>query len=272
MTKTHIYSAAALIPVVVMSCNGSIATGTTDELTEKRVKVERTVRLTDDPNSPFYDIRIDLAYFTPLQNEVANRMNRQIIRLVMDTTDLSPKEATRVYINKLQNEYRDEMLDFYLADLKENNGDTSTLPNYNYAYHLDTEVEKGYKDVLCYKMDGYRYSAGAHGINFHQYINFDKEGNPLTLSDIFHEGYEEELLSILTRELMDKFHVTSTQALQEKGFVDANQLYVTDNFQLEDDEIEFVYNEYEIAPYSMGTVKVDIDYKDIKHLMKKEWR
>jgi hypothetical protein len=230
MTKTHIYSAAALIPVVVMSCNGSIATGTTDELTEKRVKVERTVRLTDDPNSPFYDI------------------------------------------NKLQNEYRDEMLDFYLADLKENNGDTSTLPNYNYAYHLDTEVEKGYKDVLCYKMDGYRYSAGAHGINFHQYINFDKEGNPLTLSDIFHEGYEEELLSILTRELMDKFHVTSTQALQEKGFVDANQLYVTDNFQLEDDEIEFVYNEYEIAPYSMGTVKVDIDYKDIKHLMKKEWR
>jgi hypothetical protein len=273
MTKKHIHIAAAVLSLAsVTGCTDSTGRHTAESLTTKTVTVERTIRLTDSPNSPFYDIKIDLTYFTPLQDEIARRMNQKIVRYVMDTTDLSPKEATRVYINQLYNDYRREMLDFYLADLKENNGDVSGLPNYNYAYHLDTEVNNGYKGTIVYKLEGYRYSAGAHGINMHQYLNFDKDGNTLSLTDIFEEGFETELLRIVTQELMKKFHVTTTEALRDKGFVDATQLYVTENFELDDDEIEFVYNEYEIAPYCMGTIKVDIDYKDIKHLMKKEWR
>jgi hypothetical protein len=253
-------------------CKGDGTNGAADSLTEKRVTVERTIRLTEKRDSPFYDIKIDLAYFTPLQDETAKRMNQQIIRYVMDTTDISPKEAVRLYINDLYNEYRSEMLDFYLEDLKENKGNTETMRNYNYAYHLETDVDKGYKGVVCYKMEGYRYSAGAHGVNMYKYFNFDNNGNNLTLADIFETGFEKELLRILVQELMKKFHVTTTEALKEKGVVDVSQLFVTENFELEDDEIEFVYNEYEIAPYCMGAIKVDIDYKDIKHILKEEWR
>lgn len=272
MDKKHIYFAAAYLCTASLVGCGQGETNNAASLTEKRVKVERTIRLTEEGDSPFYDIKIDLVYFTPLQDETANRMNQQIIRYVMDTTDISPKEAVRVYINTLNNEYRSEMLDFYLEELKENGGNTSTMGNYNYAYHLETEVERGYKGVVCYEMEGYRYSAGAHGVNKYKYFNFDRNGYVLTLDDIFEDGYEDKLLQVLIKELMEKFHVSTVEALKEKGFVDVSQLYVTENFELEDDEMKFVYNEYEIAPYCMGAIKVDVDYKNIKNLMKKEWR
>ncbi|MBQ5731230.1 MAG: DUF3298 domain-containing protein, partial [Bacteroidaceae bacterium] len=47
------------------------------------------------------------------------------------------------------------------------------------------------------------------------------------------------------------------------------ELYPTENFRLSPDSIIFVYNSYEIAPYSMGRTRIALGYNQIENLIKK---
>lgn len=58
--------------------------------------------------------------------------------------------------------------------------------------------------------------------------------------------------------------------LHEVGILLDGDLYVPDNFLLASDGITFLFNRYEIAPYSMGDFQLHIPYAEIEtYLIKK---
>lgn len=126
----------------------------------------------------------------------------------------------------------------------------------------------GYKGYISYIMTREEYRGGAHPSTENTIVCFDPTtGAEITLNDIFTEGYEEPLLEMLTRKLMEDEGVSTVEGLQEKGYF-GEEMFITNNFILGADSLTFLYNRYEIAPYAMGDRLISLDYETLKEIMK----
>ena len=94
-------------------------------------------------------------------------------------------------------------------------------------------------------------------------------GKILKLSDVFVPGYEQGLEDLIVEKLCKQYEVKDLKGLQEKGLFVGIDPYVTENFILDDGEITFIYCDSEIAPHAMGEIKVELDEKDMKHILAK---
>ena len=101
-------------------------------------------------------------------------------------------------------------------------------------------------------------------------MNFDAlSGKQLTLSDVFVPGYETRLTELLTEKLMNIADVKTIEELKAKDYLFSMDMFPSENFILGSDEITFIYNAYEIAPYAMGRTEINVEYSEIKDLLKK---
>ena len=60
----------------------------------------------------------------------------------------------------------------------------------------------------------------------------------------------------------------SLDELHEQDYLLTMDIYAPQNFILGDDEITFIYNPYEIAPYSKGNTELTLSYSQLSKLMK----
>lgn len=51
--------------------------------------------------------------------------------------------------------------------------------------------------------------------------------------------------------------------LMGEGFFDINEIAPNNNFWINNEGVHYVYNQYEIAPYSMGPIEVTIPFEEI---------
>ena len=58
-------------------------------------------------------------------------------------------------------------------------------------------------------------------------------------------------------------------ALLEVGVFDGIDVYATDNFIMGEKNMTFIYVEDEIAPHSMGEIRVVLDYGELNGIMKR---
>lgn len=134
-------------------------------------------------------------------------------------------------------------------------------------FFMDGEISVGYKNWVTYTAHIYEYCGGAHGLYITNIINFDpNSGDEITLNDIFKEGYEEKLTTILRNQLMKDNNMSTIEELDENGFL--RDVFVSQNFIPEKFSITFLYNPYEIACYAKGHIYVTLDYKSLEEIMK----
>ena len=63
----------------------------------------------------------------------------------------------------------------------------------------------------------------------------------------------------MAEQLCEDWKAEDLADLQEKtGITMLGDLYLTNNFLLKKDSIEFLFNQYEIAPYSAGLIDVTV--------------
>jgi hypothetical protein len=63
-------------------------------------------------------------------------------------------------------------------------------------------------------------------------------------------------------------NLSPSDNLQDAGWFIDNQLKATNNFFFRDKKVVFVYNTYEIAPYSMGVTQVKIPLSRLENILK----
>lgn len=110
--------------------------------------------------------------------------------------------------------------------------------------------------LLHIEQSHYLYSGGAHGNygEFHSYFSWP-ELKHLHWSN-FIEINEKELIAELKKSHAKAMKTNNYNELIEKGYIFDDSLYVHDNFMIKNDSIFFLYNPYEIAPYSEGILKI----------------
>jgi hypothetical protein len=80
----------------------------------------------------------------------------------------------------------------------------------------------------------------------------------VTLNDIYGENFEQPLTERLLEALLEKTGAHNISELHDRGYLYSMDMFVPANFIVGDDEVTFIYNPYEIAPYSEGRIELVI--------------
>lgn len=115
----------------------------------------------------------------------------------------------------------------------------------------------------------YVYLGGAHGGTVGENCTFDAYTGTRLGWNIFLSGYEQELGKIIKEGLKDQFfEVKTDDELQDRLLVNADALPLprTQPYLMADG-VHFIYQQYEIAPYSEGMPGCVVPYSRVKNLM-----
>jgi hypothetical protein len=257
MKYHYIYLLAALL----MGCGSDKPNVVFDS-----IKVDRTVNLTKDQDSPQCHVVLEVLQNQQATSEVGRMMNKAIVSKIFDMQDISVQAAADSFANSYTRDYVKNMLPLY----REDRSDKEKHPWYEYRYSIGTETVDGREGTTPYMIRLEYYEGGAHSISQQLTLNFDNvTGHVLNLSDIMVPGYESRLNELLLQALMKHTETKSVEELRQRGYLYSMDLFVPENFILAEDELTFIYNPYEIAPYSEGLIEIKISYDDLKDLLKK---
>lgn len=227
-------------------------------------KVTKAVNITDEENAPKCQITLNVKYIKG-DDERAKKVNNAIEQRLFMMDSLTMQQAVDSFANFYTTEYRKNIAPLY----REDRGDETKRAWYEYKYEVTTETKVGRDDCMIYIIDLDMYEGGAHGIHQQLVMNFDaKTGKLLTYDDIFAQGYQYRLREMLLDELKKLTDTNTLDELHAKDYLLTMDIYAPQNFILGDDEITFIYNPYEIAPYAKGNTELTLSYSKLKEILK----
>jgi hypothetical protein len=140
--------------------------------------------------------------------------------------------------------------------------------SFNWDKMINMSVIYNSNYLLCTEYLKYAFAGGAHGMSNLSYdiVNLDN-GTKLFYEDVFVENADSLLTVILTHQLRIDYQIPEEVNLKEAGFF-VEEVKPNKNVFVNANGIGFVYNSYEIAPYSSGATKILLDFDNIKHLVK----
>lgn len=250
-----------------------------DSMVVKSIKVKEEVHLQDDTTSPACKITIDYSYLaeSDATDSVAQRINETTAAcsLGKEYARISPEAAVDSFRNTYISNYRKDIKELYETDIQ-NGTSKDELPSwYNYEFSLVTTFSDGKEGILNFTSETFQYTGGAHPNTWWKWLNFDKSnGKLLTLKDVFIAGAEVPISQMLLKELisdmavkLEDANIKSLEDLQNAGILNSTDMYIPENFLLEKDKVSFLYNKYDIAPYSVGVITLSLPYTEIEKYM-----
>ncbi len=195
-----------------------------------------------------------------------------------DTTLYYDTTRKELFIYKSNSLYSDRLSFSFLNDPKQLRKIYDTIypyfvkyfPSYNpnsedYFYPLFWNrlmtVEYNEHNLLVISDNYYEFFGGAHGLNWIKYYNIDVNQNRLlTITDIFKDTTS--LPDMIYKKLSSKNIVL---------FVTKYSTHISKNFYIRGSQITFVYNPYEVAPYTAGIVEVSFKFKEIKPYLRQQF-
>jgi len=122
--------------------------------------------------------------------------------------------------------------------------------------------------ILSFYILNYAFTGGAHGLENMDYSNVDlRTGKVLRLSDIIAEGRKQYLSKLLTKKLKLMNKIPEYQRLSDSGYF-VDEIQPNDNFYLMPGGIGFLYNHYDIAPYSFGATDIFLSADEVSDLIR----
>lgn len=261
---------------LLAGCNGQKQI---DSETVKSVKVEENAHLQDDSTSPTCKVTIDYSYLAESNgtDTIAQRINETALAcsLGKEYIRMAPAAAVDSFKNAYISSYRKDVSELYQEDIK-NGTAKEDLPSwFNYEYSLTTKFSDGKEGILNFTCWEFAYTGGAHPNEWGKWLNFDTaNGKLLKLQDVFIAGSEVPISQLLLKELITEMagrledeNIKSLKDLQNAGILNLTNMYVSENFLLEKEQVSFLYNKYDIAPYSVGSITLSLPYPEVEKYM-----
>ena len=193
-----------------------------------------------------------------------NLSNKSLLDSIYAPLNLKLKEYSKENIEAEIETQKNE----YFADTKKSLEDWS--PDFQQTWEQNSYMKKFSKlnDFMTvqYKSDG--YTGGAHGYYNELYRVFDvKTNRQVHLGDIL----KVRDAKIWSRILMDHFLKNDLDQGQAQMLL-VKEIPLNDNFYFDQDNLYFLYNQYEIAAYAAGPVLIKIPYSEIKPFLTQDFR
>lgn len=256
---------AATVAVVTICAACGKGGGGSEGLAFETIKAEKSIGITNEQGTPQCSVNIQLAAAKGEPAERAAAINAAVVKCLLDMEETPMQQAVDSFANSYTRSYVRNFAPLY----REDRNDPEKRAWYEYHYNITGEATTGREGVIVYTAVIDYYEGGAHGINQRFIMNFDSQtGKQLQLADVFVPGFESRLTERLLNVLMEKTDAKSIDELHEKGYLYSMDMFVPENFILDDDAVTFVFNPYEIAPYTEGIIELEIDNDELKDLWK----
>lgn len=249
-----------------------------DDSPYKHIFKEEEAHLTEDASSPFCDFSVDYTYLDEEGDSIATLINRTIQGefLGNDYASLTPEEAVDSFMNVYIRDYRKETGELYQVDRAKGTSDEEIPAWYNQTYSLVTFIEEDHGGTINVSANVFVDTGGAHPHQWSQWLNFDFEsGKLLTKDDVFLASAKVDIermlldhLMLMQAEIYPDESLKTLEDLQQKGFLQMTNMYIPDNFLLHKEGVSFLFNRYDIAPYSAGEIVIEIPYEEIGYCLK----
>ncbi len=213
-----------------------------DEFAALRDTAERTI-----------DVTVDLQFMKSDDENgenasVCNLINSLLVEMVLkQSSELNVEEAIERYI-------ADKKAEFQADEMSGNMYD-----------HLTGVAEYGKTNIITYRLLEEMYTGGAHPLSVTTIYSFDAmSGEFLSLEQVFPSSNHAAITEMLTKKLIKDLGKQSIEELKADGYLDMTDMFVSPNFALRTDSVEFYYNTYDIAPYACGPSVICLSYENIK--------
>ncbi len=231
---------------------------------EKLEQLTETLPEEDEPDDyqPLHDnknremdVKVDMQFMrsdNDANENVCRLINEQLIEILLK----QPSDSTTI----------DEAVEQYIEDVKAEfrNDDVAQT----YYEHLTGRAEYGFENVINYRLIEEVFTGGAHPSTITTILRFNAmTGEFIALDNVFPTSNHAALKDMLLDKLMKDNGVQTLEGLQEKGILEMMDMFVSTNFALRKDSIEFHYNEYDIAPYAYGPSTICLSYDDVQELL-----
>lgn len=178
---------------------------------------------------------------------------------------LSPREAVNRYMEEYTTRYGALSNNFY-EDKARLNGEVPAW--YWYTMSNRNKILFQNDSLLSYAVEYSDYEGGAHGSYRITYVNIDlNDLTTLSEEDLFVPDYFKPLTEKIVHQLMKKYAAGEPDSLLMRGFFTLEDIMPNNNFWLDGEGIHYSYNQYEIAPYSMGVINVTIPYSELTDIL-----
>ncbi len=116
------------------------------------------------------------------------------------------------------------------------------------------------------------FLGGAHPNSVRTFLNINaNSGGKISLSDLLISGFEKRINNIAEIEFRKVRLLKPDDDLGKAGFwFKDNKFLLNENFLITKDGLTFYFNDYEIAPHSVGPTEIKLKYDEIKDLINPE--
>lgn len=200
------------------------------------------------------DVKVDMQFL-----KSGNQANEQVCKLIND-------QLVEILLHQSSEMTVDEAVAQYIEDVKkEFHGDEVANIYYD---HLTGRAEYGYENIINYRLVEDVFMGGAHPCTITTILRFNAmTGEFIPLEGLFTYPQQKQLQELLLERLMKMNQARSLEDLHKKGILEMSDMFISKNFALRADSLEFYYNEYDIAPYAYGSFSICLSYEDVKDLM-----
>jgi len=278
MKRYTFMAKVAWVVCMIAVASGCQGLASYNDSSYQHILVEEEAHLTGDASSPYCDFTLDYSCLNEKDDSIAGVINRAMQREFFgeDFAPLSPEVAVDSFKNVYLRDYRKEVGELYLADLGKSASGEVVPPWYEQTYSLVTFVEEGRGGIVNATANYYVDMGGAHPNQWARWINYDfNTGKPLAKEDVFRQDAFREVEGILLNKLLSnraEWHpdaeVKTLEDLQALGYLQMTPIYIPDNFLLSKNAVMFLFNRYDIAPYSAGEIVLEVPYEEIGHCLK----
>lgn len=184
-------------------------------------------------------------------------LNKFIERQV---TDYIAKDEQLASYNYLANSFV-KGYDAFYADNKD------TFQSWFLFINIKVLYQK--KDYIALQYLHSDFSGGAHPNTNIFYINYNPTTNlSITIDSLIKADQKIELTKIGERIFRNDEKLSPTANLTERYFFENGKFFLPQNFYVNDKGLVFLYNPYEIKPYSAGTTNLVIPFAELKNIAK----
>lgn len=245
---------ALIVPVLLCCCDGT-GNSKVGSMTLSEMKVDTVCYLTGSKQGPKLEISLRLLYFPGKQGMKLNRELFKPLLITQKHVD-NMQEAVSGFVNDYIHAFR-EANRYYDADPTE---------DYSMSYRERMRCERN-GEVLNLISNSWIKNGGTEEEELTSVVNLNRNtGKVIKLEDVLVPGYQSELLRVIINKLAADCHTKGLEGLREQGIFNNQEPYISDNFQLKKNQINFIYNDSEIAPKEKGIIIVKVKKSDIKIL------
>lgn len=229
----------------------------------EKLSEDRMVYINNDSTKEGMKISIGFIYPKAYCNDtiLRNAQRAFVASYSDDTSNIEPKEAFHKKIDEVVKQaliYGDEAVedfpDFssYYESIQTVLFDTSDLSNY---MTIQTQMEE--------------YTGGAHGMHNTSYFSIDtRTGNMITEEKLYRPNYSKQLLPLIKEELLSRANSKENPI----SLLNPESIESNGNFYFTPQGIVYVFNTYEVAPYSDGIIEITIPYQKIKDILSNDFQ